>query len=476
MDAEAIEAAGRDFAATHEVPGLAFGVVVGGELALAGALGVRELGSGAPAGVETVWRIASMTKSVTAACVLSLRDAGALALDDPVARHVPELAGWALPTGDSQPPTLRQLLSMSGGLVDDNAWGDRHLDMPEEELSALLRAGVPFQHPPAVTYEYSNLGYAILGRVVANVSGEPFSSYATRVVLAPLGMGDSTWEAGEVPPDRRAHGYLREDGGWREEPPLGHGAFGAMGGLWTTVGDLARWVGFHLAAWPPRDGPEGGPLRRSSAREMAQLCRLDEESAARASVPGATPDPLAPLGYGFGLDCGVHPDLGRVVGHSGGLPGFGSRMTWLPDCGAGFMVLANRTYAPTRELVARMVGELAASGDLRRRPRQASPALVAARDEVVALYERWDEERARGAAADNLAMDRSLARRGEEVAALRRCCGRCVGLGDLVPTGDLGGRWTMECEAGRIEVSVSLSPTRPPRIQTLTWRRVDPPG
>jgi D-alanyl-D-alanine-carboxypeptidase/D-alanyl-D-alanine-endopeptidase len=476
MDAEAIEAAAGEFAATHDVPGLAFGVVMGGELAIGGAVGLREVGTGAPAGAETVWRIASMTKSVTAACVLSLRDAGSLALDDAAARHVPELAGWALPTSDSQPPTLRQLLSMSGGLVDDNAWGDRHLDMPEEELSAMLSAGVPFHHPPAVAYEYSNLGYAILGRVVANVSGEPFASYATRTILAPLGMGDSTWEVGMVPAGRRAHGYRREDGSWKEEAPLGHGAFGAMGGLWTTIADLARWVAFHLGAWPPRDGPEDGPLRRSSAREMAQLCRLDEESAAKALAPGASRDPLAPIGYGFGLDCGVHPDLGRVVGHSGGLPGFGSRMTWLPDCGAGFFVLANRTYAPTRELVARMVGELGASGDLRRRPRAVSPVLAAARHEVVALYEHWDEERARAMAADNLALDQSLARRGEEVAALRRSCGRCVEVGDLQPRGDMRGEWKMVCEGGQVEASVSLAPTRPPRIQSLTWRRVEPTG
>ena len=107
---------------------------------------------------DTVFRIASMTKCFTAATILLLRDEGRLRLDDPVRRHVPELAGWAPPTADRGPITIRQLLTMSAGLPTDDPWGDRQQGLPLDRFARLLAAGPTFAWPPGIMFEYSNLG------------------------------------------------------------------------------------------------------------------------------------------------------------------------------------------------------------------------------------------------------------------------------------------------------------------------------
>ena len=261
-----------EFCERNRVPGVAYGVVVDGELAHHGGVGVRDVASGATADADSVFRIASMTKSLTAMCVLLLRDEGRLSLDDPVHAHVPELARLPYPTLDSAPVTVRQLLSMASGLVTDDPWADRHLDAGDDEFSRWMEGGVAFTLPPGVAFEYSNFGYGILGRVVASAAGEPARAFAQERVLGPLGMASTTWDADHIADDRVARGYRLEDDAWVEEAPLADGALGTMGGLATSVRDYATYVALHLSAWPPRDDPDEGPLRRSSLREMQQSC------------------------------------------------------------------------------------------------------------------------------------------------------------------------------------------------------------
>ncbi len=449
-----------EFRRRVHAPGVAYGVVVDGGLAHAAGDGMADLEAARPAAPTTIFRIASMTKSVTAACCLALRDEGRLGLDDPVAAHMPEAAGIGLPTRDSAPLTVRQLLTMSAGFVTDDPWGDRQLAVAADDFGSFLQGGVPFNRPPGITYEYSNMGYALLGRVVSRVAGQPFSAVATEVVLRPLGMRDSHFAVDEVPPDRRARGYRFEDGAWAEEAPLGDGAFGPMGGLWTTIEDFARYVAFHLDAWPPRDAPETGPIRRSSAREMQQGQRL--------CPPGSEAAAAVPTAYGFGLLASLHPRDGRHVAHSGGLPGFGSRVLWLPDHGLGVIGFANVTYAPVHEPVAAAVDALVGTGALPPRPEPVSGVLLAAQAWVRGLYERWDDAEANRLAAENLFADRSAARRRDEMAALRAAHGAVVELGAPVAHGALRGGWRMACERGAITVTVSLAPTTPPTVQLLT--------
>src|SRR5882762_7005553 len=115
----------QDFAAQAHVPGAAWGIVIDGQLAHTGAAGVRDVAAKAPVDADTVFRIASMTKSFTAMAILKLRDEGKLSLDDPAERHVPELKSLAYPTSDSPRITIRHLLSHAEGFPEDNPWGDR---------------------------------------------------------------------------------------------------------------------------------------------------------------------------------------------------------------------------------------------------------------------------------------------------------------------------------------------------------------
>ena len=162
------------------VPGAAWGIVVDGELAHAGVTGLRELTSKSPVDRDTVFRIASMTKSFTAMAILKLRDEGKLSLDDPAERYVPELKGLKYPTTDSPRITIRHLLSHSSGFPEDNPWGDQQLADTEEQLSQMLRGGIPFSNAPGIAYEYSNYGFAILGRIVVNVSGHGVPATTSR--------------------------------------------------------------------------------------------------------------------------------------------------------------------------------------------------------------------------------------------------------------------------------------------------------
>ena len=137
----AVDALAGAFAERGGQPGLAYGVLAGGELVHARGLGERRLGGPAP-DAGTVFRIASMTKSFTAAAVLLLRDEGALALADPADRYVPELKGLALPGADCPPVTLRHLLTMTAGFPTDDPWGDRQQGLPLAEFAGLLAGGV----------------------------------------------------------------------------------------------------------------------------------------------------------------------------------------------------------------------------------------------------------------------------------------------------------------------------------------------
>ena len=449
---------------TH-VPGAAWGIVVDGELAHVGVAGYRELSAKAPVQRDTVFRIASMTKSFTAMAIMKLRDEGKLSLDHPAERYVPQLKTLKYPTSDSPRITVRDLMSHAAGFPEDNPWGDQQLAATEAEFTRMLERGIPFSTAPGTAYEYSNYGFAILGRIVTNASGMPYRQYINQTIFKPMGMISTTLEPRSVPPNKIAHGYRWEDETWKEEPPLPDGAFGAMGGMLTSLDDLSKYVGAFLAAWPPRDGAETGPVRRASLREMQQIWR------ARPAIVTRTQAATAQLnagGYGYGLGISQTCQFGHIVAHSGGLPGFGSLMRWLPDYGVGIVAFGNVTYTGWGGVVGDAFEALAKTGALLPRQPQPSATLIEMRDAVSRLVTDWDDKTADDIAAMNLYIDRSKERRRKEIAALRAKVGACTAptAFDYVENA-LRGQWTMKCERGDLRVSITLAPTMPPRVQHL---------
>jgi len=394
-------------------PGLAYGIVLGSELAHAAGLGARHLG-GPPPDAGTVFRIASMTKSFTALAVLALRDDGALRLDDLAETYVPELRGWPPVSTDSARVSIRHLLTMTAGFPTDDPWGDRQQGLPLEEFAAFLAAGVRFNWAPGTRFEYSNLGFAILGRVITAVTGIAYPDYVRDRLLPPLGMTSTGYEAEEFDGTRLARGYRRAPGGWSEVPFEPCGAFAPMGGIFSCVTDLTRWMAGFAAAFPPGDPETGGrhPVRRASRREM-QLPQVLTGWDTAPSFPGngaATP----PGAYGFGLFVTEHPALGRIVSHSGGYPGFGSNMCWHPASGTGVIALGNSTYTPMGPLAARMLETVLRRGEppsggygLALAPVGSAPwpETLAARDAVDQLLRSWDDVTAERLFSPNVAAD-----------------------------------------------------------------------
>lgn len=467
-----IEEAARRRMAQWHFPGLFYGVIVDGELVTSNSLGVRDVASQAPVTPDTIFRIASMSKSFTVLAILKLRDAGKLALDDPIAKYIPEAASWKYPTRDSAPITIRTLLNHAEGFPEDNPWGDRQLGVSGDQMTTWLRDGIPFSNVPGIAYEYSNFGFAILGRIVGVASKQRYVDYMAREILQPLGLSSSFWDEKDVPAARIAHGYRWQDEAWLKEIPEPDGAFGPMGGLYTSGRDLAKYVAYHLGAWPSRDDAEAGPVRRSSLREMHQGWRH-----ASFVVDRATPD--GPItgnvrAYGYGLAATQDCSLGYTVAHGGGLPGYGSHMIWLPDVGVGVIAMANVTYAPASVFTRDVLDILKEAGALAPRAVPPSSHVLATRDAIMGMLDRWDDAAVARVAANNLFMDRSADRRKAEIDRLRQDVGRCTTTSRLEPENWLRAQFRADCERGWINVTFTLAPTTPPRIQHLEFQAGKP--
>lgn len=456
-----IDAAAAAFAEQERIPGLALGIVRDGRLVHATTVGLADREAVHPVTNGTVFRIASMTKNMTALAILSLRDRGWLQLDTPLAHYVPQFAAVKPATRDSAPVTVRHLLTHTAGFVTDDPWGDRVLGLSPAELDKVIETGHLFARPPGLAFEYSNLGYALLGRVLTNVSGEPYQAYMRRTFLEPLGMAHTTFDApAAAARGDYAFGYRLDGGIWSRERIEPDGEVGAMGGLATTVPDYARYVSFLLSAWPARDEPESGPVRRSSVREMvlwhAPPFAPEMAPGARAGQPSA---------YGYGFTHSTDALLGMRIHHAGGLPGYGSHVLMLPERGWGVFAFGNRTYAPMSRLTLDVAERLhAASPPLAVAP--PSPALARAVDAIVAAYASGRIEGGDRPFAVNFLLDTPAPLRDAELAALQRKLGEGR-LDRIEPIHALAGRFAIACRRGRLNGTVILSPEADGGIQKL---------
>jgi hypothetical protein len=308
---------------------------------------------------------------------------------------------------------------------------------------------------------------------VAAVARKPYADYVREQILIPLGMRSSTFEVSQVPKEKMAPGYRWEDNVWKDEPILAHGSFGAMGGLWTTANDLARYVAFLMSAYPPRDEPERGPIRRSSAREMQQMARWQPASALRSTVESPTQLNVSAYAYGLGVaqDC----RFTHVVAHGGGLPGYGSLMRWYPEYGVGVIGMGNLTYAGFGGIFGEVANALYNTGAMQPRVPQPSRALLAAQKDVTQLVLKWDDALATRIAADNLFLDETLARRAARIRELQAKHGVCSPASTIDAENALRGRWRMKCERGWLDLGITLAPTTPPLVQFIGVQSTLPP-
>jgi CubicO group peptidase (beta-lactamase class C family) len=239
-----------------------------------------------------------------------------------------------------------------------------------------------------------------------------------------------------------------------------------MGGLITTLEDFARYSAFHLEAWPPREGADTGPLKRSTRREMHRPWEVisvvqdlhDSEGHSVARVAG----------YSAGLSWN-QDQRGLVwVRHAGGLPGFGSEFRFLPDHGIALIAFANRTYAPMSAANHKAMELLINEAKIPARPAEGHPTLFRRAEELATLLTRdWNPEALYAALAPNVFLDHSLETWRRETRALLEQLGPIRDRSPLIPDNRLRGRFRLIGETRSLEVFLTLTPEATPRIQEI---------
>jgi CubicO group peptidase (beta-lactamase class C family) len=459
-----IEEIFRDQMEKNHYPSIAFGVIADGKMVYSGSFGSANIEGKISSDTQSRYRVASMSKSFTALAIMKLRDEGKLNLLDPVSKYIPEINNAGALTSDAPPINIQHLLTMSAGFPEDNPWGDRQLADTDEDLLKLIGDKISFSNVPGTTFEYSNLGFALLGKIITNVSGMPYQQYVTENIMKPIGMNDSRWEYDQVPKEKLANGYRWEDDTWKEEALLHDGAYGAMGGLICTIEDFSKYVALHLSAWPPRNDAETGPLKRSSLREMHQPWRFnnlfpDDKNRQGKNCPTVS-------GYGYGLvwrkDCN-----GTVrISHGGGLPGFGSDWRIYPEYGIGVVSFTNRTYGGPSGANSRVLDTLIYLAGLKPRSLPPSEILDKRRHEIVKAMQTWDEKGI-SIFAENFFLDLSKDRWKDKASTILAEAGDIVSVSKVVPENQLRGSFEIIGEKKTLSVFFTLTPEADALVQQL---------
>ncbi len=420
---------------------------------------------------DTVFPIASMTKSFVAAGALLARDRGLVNLEAPITDFFEEFTAGGTFDDPCDAPTLRMLFSMSGGLTEDNSWVDPFIDTPVADIVARIKGGMNYSWLPGNTFEYSNLGYTLAGLAVGRAVGKRIEDWVTEEIIRPLGM-TRTWFDNDAPAEgyRRATGYsLDTSGKWVGYPPATSDAFAAAGGIQSTVRDLAIWVTWLGSAFRPPTGDRAAadaPLRRASRREMQ---RLHAPVLPSIAARGDGSWKIGVGGYALGLAVSEDLNRGLVVSHSGGLPGFLLNMTWHPDSGNGMVVLTNshrgNPVAMSEEALYRVLDREGAAA----RTIRLWPETVRLRQQAEQLIRTWDDDLAAEILAENIEFDRPVAERRAAIAQLVEEVGP---LGDPRPLADVASAatpadvtWVIPGERGELICMIHLTPLQPAKIQ-----------
>jgi CubicO group peptidase (beta-lactamase class C family) len=306
--------------ARHRLPSVAAGLVRGAELVWSAGRGRIGGTTGPVPDADVQYRAGSITKTFIAVAVLRLRDEGRLGLSDPIGRHVPGAAG----AGEL---TIGQLLSHTSGLRAETAgpWWERTAGSPLAVLAAESLGRDARRMRAGWQYHYSNVGYALLGELVAGLRGRPWYDVIAEELLVPLGMGRTTFRP--QPPHATGFAVHPHADLLLPEPEHDAAAMAPAGQLWTSVADLARWAGFLAGAGPGR----AALLDPATLAEMRQPVAIFDE-----------PDRPWDLGYGLGLQL-WNSGGRRSYGHTGSMPGFTAVLRIDAASGDAAITLSNST-------------------------------------------------------------------------------------------------------------------------------------
>jgi len=322
-----VDALMRNYAG--DVPGAAVLVLRDGQPVVRASYGLADLEAHTPATPETNYRLASVTKQFTAACILLLAEDGRITLDDRGRKWLPSLPKAA------ETVTIRHLLTHTSGLIDyeDVVPEIFAAQLHDADVLRLLETQDRTYFRPGTGYRYSNSGYALLALIVQRASGKTFATFLRERIFQPLGMHNTVaYEEGISTVNNRAFGYTEEAGRWNRTDQDQTNAVLGDGGIYSSIDDLGKW---DAALY---DG------------------RLLHPSSLRAAFTPAThtDDPEIEYGYGWRI-------TGETLWHSGETRGFRNVIVRYPKRHMTVVVLTNRNEPEPYQLALEIAKTVIAS-------------------------------------------------------------------------------------------------------------------
>jgi CubicO group peptidase (beta-lactamase class C family) len=321
---------------TFDVPGLALAIVKDDGVVLAKGYGVRKLGETTPVDARTLFGIASNTKAFTATALGLLVEEGKIEWDAPIVRYLPAFAMWD--PFVTRELTVRDLLVHRSGLglgAGDLLWWPEST-YDRKEIARRLR----FIQPATsfrTAYAYDNVLYLVAGELIETISGQTWENFVTSRILAKVGMtGTNVRHSAAAAGGNVATPHAPIDGKVRSIRPFDSDNTNPAGGINSSAEDMAKWLRVQLS---------GGVLANGSRLFSAATAR--QLTSIVTPIPVGDPPPeLLPLtmnfhGYALGFDIRDYRGH-KMVTHTGGLPGYVSRVAMIPDLNVGVAVLTNQ--------------------------------------------------------------------------------------------------------------------------------------
>lgn len=314
--------------AEHRIPSIAVGIVRCGELAWFHSCGETQLGNGKPPHEHSTFRVASNTKTFTAATLMIMQEASMLSLDDPLLLHIPEFTAANPSAGNLEDVTLKRLATHYSGLPTEHPatdWDAPRFPHMQEMIERIDEVETVI--PPDSQWKYSNMAYGFLGEAIARLSGKTFQQFIRSELLEPLGMADTTFHPEDVSEANRVTGYSPPSPGQdelRAAPYANLNGLDSAGQLITTVSDLAKWLAFHMrdTQYPDKNSQI---LSAHSMRELMHPAYIDEQWS---------------TGQCIGWRATRHSE-NVYLGHGGGIHGFGTQTIFHRPSQIGVVVLTN---------------------------------------------------------------------------------------------------------------------------------------
>ncbi|MBK1620955.1 hypothetical protein CKO42_21520 [Lamprobacter modestohalophilus] len=308
----------------YAIPGLSLALVRHDRILWLEGFGLADPEQQRPAQAQTRYRAGSLAKPITALLVLAQQAQGAIDIDQPVGSALPGFRLQSRFDQTAQPITVRQLLSHHAGLPSDlnkGLWSTEPFTQVRERLHDEYAA-----FPPNLIFNYSNLGYSLLGHLVQVATETPFAEYAQQALFEPLGLSHSRFAAKPTFDDALAMGHRNGD----RFAPLPLRDLPAQG-LETSAADMARLSIALLCA---------GELEGRQVIEPSLIETMIEPQNADIAL-----DLGLSVGLGIFLEEQSIPGATRVVRHSGNSLGYTAEWVLLPEQGLGVVVLANAGHA-----------------------------------------------------------------------------------------------------------------------------------